>query len=475
MRFMEKDLENVDIVNIKRGIISALQTQINTNTEEEVDSTGKHKIRYSASGSGNETVIIKEYDNKDDVDAPFSGKPGNVHVKGRTTVSHGDITSSEGQASSQPEIGEEEDEDEIPPDVASAIDAGDVLKSESKYKLSLKLKRKRSAQRAKRKASFKPTEFIDTPITIETSRHDQEDELLNRLELLYSRLETTPVDRILAKFLQSKDEGDLDLLKEIVLLETNIGNEKVKTKLRRYNKTPLMDILVPRSYGMLAQCHVTWDICQPMLSLYAQGGGALAEEVFQYLLSADSQLTHEQLSNVIDTVSTMTNPSDDFIKLLIDLYEADSADLEKARSLLLVMGMLAGQDSVSDSVKSILRGILLTQLDDIKEGNCPEDTDHIDALEAAGNMEDEKLLSRVLEIGSVCKTSGSLRIAVTHAARRFVNKQETVGFLIQVLESANCEVVEEAIHLLIDIMANQKSEDNLSQWPLVGVNAFDRS
>lgn len=68
---------------------------------------------------------------------------------------------------------EDEDENDIPPDVASAIDAGDVLKSESKYRLILKARRKRSAQRVKRMASFKPTAFIDTPITMETSRHDE--------------------------------------------------------------------------------------------------------------------------------------------------------------------------------------------------------------------------------------------------------------------------------------------------------------
>lgn len=60
------------------------------------------------------------------------------------------------------------DKDDIRPDVASAIDAGDVLKSESKYKLSLKQKRKRADRRVKRMASFKPTEFINSPIFMET-------------------------------------------------------------------------------------------------------------------------------------------------------------------------------------------------------------------------------------------------------------------------------------------------------------------
>lgn len=39
--------ENTDVVNIKRGIISALQTQMNTNSGEEEDSTGKHKSLYT--------------------------------------------------------------------------------------------------------------------------------------------------------------------------------------------------------------------------------------------------------------------------------------------------------------------------------------------------------------------------------------------------------------------------------------------
>lgn len=49
--------------------------------------------------------------------------------------------------------------------------------------------------------------------------HDfiSEGELLNRLELLYSRLETAPVDWILTKFLQSKDEGDRRLWEHSML------------------------------------------------------------------------------------------------------------------------------------------------------------------------------------------------------------------------------------------------------------------
>lgn len=57
----------------------------------------------SASESADETVITKEYDNKDGVDAALRGKSGNIQVKTRTTVSRGDITASEGEAYSQPE------------------------------------------------------------------------------------------------------------------------------------------------------------------------------------------------------------------------------------------------------------------------------------------------------------------------------------------------------------------------------------
>lgn len=57
----------------------------------------------STSRSADETVITKEYYDKDDDGGTRRGRPANLRVKARTTVRRGDITSSEGEASSLPE------------------------------------------------------------------------------------------------------------------------------------------------------------------------------------------------------------------------------------------------------------------------------------------------------------------------------------------------------------------------------------
>ncbi|CAH1801119.1 unnamed protein product, partial [Owenia fusiformis] len=284
--------------------------------------------------------------------------------------------------------------------------------------------RKRSLGREKRGKKNKD-EFVSSTLQ---SEEDEDEILLESYQKAVENLLKIDMEKVLSNYLKGKgDVDDLIPIKDVLLLENKLGYTRAsKKEISEKEINLLTAYVISKTKKLVKKCDFAKEECMEIVQCYTLGGGKVAEKLLMKMLKNKGTEKSARIK-MISIVSTMINPSDALVKFVKKLYESEKKDGDIKSAFLLCLAALGGNDSVGASQKSGLVELLIKilkliieYLESLKETDDDFPAylqDALDTLEAIGNMGDERLVDKVIEVAEKFPDNPSIQTAAIHALR----------------------------------------------------------
>ncbi|CAH1781877.1 unnamed protein product, partial [Owenia fusiformis] len=261
VQFQKSDLENTEVVNFKKGVLSAFQTHNDDRDEEDVDETdvlGEHTTHYRVTHFNHTKKIKKSYKtndvkrfgnndiNKDGVD---------VDVEEELTVDDTNrITESKGvmkiRIKRNPEKEKRNAEENSPHTIyvrAKDVDLADNFDSDNTFDMKLNQETRRSLNRKRRVVELDTKQGQDSFVTTSLlGDFSQENAKRHRFKKLLEIIEEQGLLKILKRFYQTPTDTEiLRHLREALHLENMLSARPTSSK-EHHNINPKNEESVPR-------------------------------------------------------------------------------------------------------------------------------------------------------------------------------------------------------------------------------------
>ncbi|CAH1781874.1 unnamed protein product, partial [Owenia fusiformis] len=307
VEFQKSDLENTEVVNFKKGVLSAFQTHTNNRDEEDVEETdvlGKHTAHYRVIHFDHIKRIRKTYKtddikrfgndevNKDGID---------VNVEEELTVDERNkILESKGVMKIRIKRNTEKEkryaEENSPHTIyvrATDVDIADNFDSDNTFDMKLKKETSRSLNRKRRMVeldTIKKDSFVTTSLL---GDYSQENAKRHRFDKLLELIEEEGLLKILKRFYDSPTDTDiLRHIREALHLENLLSARHVSSKDHHINvkngksapRVSLISRVVKETKSKLTDCINHWKLCKGIVNLYIVGGQAAGEKMIKAML-----------------------------------------------------------------------------------------------------------------------------------------------------------------------------------------------
>ncbi|XP_013379676.1 uncharacterized protein LOC106151124 [Lingula anatina] len=448
--FTKKDTEDVDVMNFKRSIISALQTNLVRDRENvvEMDILGKHKSHYRTSKLQLGTIEIKKHvsskDIYDDHGQELDRDEVDIESDEVQHINGGVMTDVTGHLKVLPKPDHQVDSSSRTDNDGSNVDLGAYLNSDVKFKLTLRKHVKRSVSGHERLETAQKAHFQKRSLIGEFDP-DADD----RKRWLILRKDFDGEDKlseILTKFTQNPTEAStLAGLTEILSLENKLGLVHGNISKEDAKKPALATQLIKLTKDMVSKCSSNWEVCREILDLYITAGGKDAENVLSGLVLSHP-LSTEQRQELVQKLTFITKPTKHILNSVKKLWETLPAqDASFHGPIILSLGSLASRPTVSTGFQKELVELLRQHL---KASHEADNTEQLsDVLEAIGNFGDNRLTEDVLDIAKQKDQPLWTLVGTLHALRRNMHVSSVQQWLVDLLTrpSSSCELRQAAV------------------------------
>ncbi|XP_023931968.1 uncharacterized protein LOC106164619 [Lingula anatina] len=477
-RFTKKDLGKINVMNFKRSILSALQTNLVRDKENviETDVMGTHNSRYRTTElQFGEIQIKKHFSSKDfyvDDNTDMDTDEVDIETDEVQRVSGGILTSVSGhvQVFDKPEV---QDDTGINPGEGGNIDLGAYLTSNVTFALTLRRHVKRSVEGVQRMEAAASARFQKRSLV---GQYDKVSGVYQRWTVLRKKFdEEDKLSRAVANFIKDPSApSKLDEVNEILSLENELGMPHNTATSAAANKPALVKQLMQTTKEIVSKCSANWEICKEILDLYITAGGKEVEKSLSDLVQYHP-LSTGQKQELIQKLSFIAKPTNHILTTVKTLWNTSSQEDQSQSHVILTLGSLASKETTSTGFRSELVDLLRRHL---QSGDKNNNTEQIsDALEAIGNFGDNRLTPDVL---AVAKREGQLEeieIGCIHALRRNFHVESVQQWLVNLLTrpSSDCELREAVVVTIKGELAYRKVLDtNNKAWPNSGQTEVDR-
>ncbi|XP_013388289.1 uncharacterized protein LOC106157242 [Lingula anatina] len=477
-RFTKKDLGNTDVMNFKRSILSALQTNLVRGKEnvKETDVMGTHDSHYRSTELQFGEIEVKKHFSSKDIYAENNTDSDTDEVDIETDevqrVSGGILTSVSGhvQVFDKPE----EQDDAVNSEEGSDIDLGVLLTSDVTFNLTLRKHVKRSVEGVQRMAAAANTQFQKRSLV---GQYDKMSGVYRRWTVLRKMFdEEDRLNQVVANFIKDPtDPSQLQEVNEILSLENELGIPHNTATFAAANKPALVKQLMKATKEIVSKCSTNWGICKAILDLYITAGGKDVEKTLSDLVQCHP-LAADQKQELVQKLSFIAKPTNHIFTTVKTLWNALSSQGDPSQShVILTLGSLASKETTSTAFQSELVDFLRRHL---HSGDKNNNTEQIsDALEAIGNFGDNRLTPDVLTIAKKEEQVEEIRIGCIHALRRNFHVESVQQWLVDLLThpTSSCELREAAVATIKNELAYRKVLDTKNKaWPNSGQTEVDR-
>ncbi|CAH1781871.1 unnamed protein product, partial [Owenia fusiformis] len=334
-QFQKSDLENTEVVNFKKGVLSAFQTH-NDDQDKDVDETdvlGEHTTHFKVMHFNHTKKIRKSYKtddmkrfgnndvNKDSID---------VDVEEELTVDETNrITESKGvikiRLKRNKEKEKRDNEENNPHTIyirANDVDIADNFDSDNTFDMILENKTKRSLNRKTRMVELNTSQSEDSFVTTSLlGDFNRENAKKHRYQKLLELIEEEGLVKILKRFYANPTDVDiLRHLREALQLENIISAKRASSKdhdsinLKKGESAPrvsLIDRVVKETKSKLTDCLTQWELCKGIVNLYIVGGQAAGEKMIKAMLMM--KLSDKNVNEFLSMLTSMRNPSESLV------------------------------------------------------------------------------------------------------------------------------------------------------------------